>query len=83
MSRFKTGFFVDDFKNTDLLDNQDLDCNVAVDVDKKELVAPVNFWSIKPVVALDTSINIERADYSADLKLLDPNVREKIRQSFY
>ena len=76
LSRFKTGFFVDDFKNTDLLDNQDLDCNVAVDVDKKELVAPVNFWSIKPVVALDPSINIERADYSADLKLLDPNVKK-------
>ena len=26
LSRFKTGFFVDDFKNTDLLDSSDPDC---------------------------------------------------------
>ena len=35
LSRFKTGFFVDDFKNTDLLDSSDPDCKVSVDSDNK------------------------------------------------
>ena len=31
LSRFKTGFFVDDFKDTNLLDLNDPDCKINVD----------------------------------------------------
>ena len=30
LTRFKTGFFVDDFKNTSLMDIDNIDCNVSV-----------------------------------------------------
>ena len=76
LSRFKTGFFVDDFKNTNLIDIGDIDCDVTVDTETNELTAPVNFWSVKPELALDSSININTADFSANLPLLDPNVRK-------
>ena len=58
LSRFKTGFFVDDFKNTNLIDVDDIDCNITVDTEANELIAPVNFWSVKPEIALDPTINI-------------------------
>ena len=76
LSRFKTGFFVDDFKNTNLIDIDDIDCNITVDTEANELIAPVNFWSVKPEIALDPTININTADFSANLPLLDSNVRK-------
>ena len=76
LSRFKTGFFVDDFKNTNLIDIDDIDCNVTVDTEANELIAPVNFWSVKPEIALDPTINVNTADFSANLPLLDSNVRK-------
>ena len=76
LSRFKTGFFVDDFKNTNLIDIGDIDCEITVDTEANELTAPVNFWSVKPELALDSSININTADFSANLPLLDSNVRK-------
>ena len=76
LSRFKTGFFVDDFKNTNLIDTDDDDCNVTVNTEDNELIAPVNFWSIKPELALDPSINSDTADFSTNLPLLDSNVRK-------
>ena len=41
-----------------------------------ELIAPVNFWSLKPELALDPTINSDTADFSANLPLLDSNVRK-------
>ena len=53
LTRFKTGFFVDDFKNTNLMDIEDIDCNVTVDTEAQELwTAPVNFWSVKPRISI-------------------------------
>ena len=63
LSRFKTGFFVDDFKNTNLIDIENVDCNVTVDVEKQELETTTNFWSVKPQLALDPSINVATADF--------------------
>ena len=76
LSRFKTGFFVDDFKNTNLIDTDDDDCNVTIDTEDNELIAPVNFWSVKPELALDPSINSDTADFSTNLPLLDSNVKK-------
>ena len=76
LSRFKTGFFVDDFKNLNLIDISDDDCNVTVDTEEQVLTVPSHFWSLKPELALSPSINSDTADFSTDLPLLDPNVKK-------
>ena len=76
LSRFKSGFFVDDFKNNDLLDLLNPDCKCDVDVENQELNTPLDFYSLKPELALLPSTNTETADFSANLELLDSNVRK-------
>ena len=76
LSRFKTGFFVDDFKGVSLIDIGNDDCDCAVDTDTNTLEVPKYFWSIKPELALDPTINSDTADFSANLDLLDENVRK-------
>jgi len=76
LSRFKSGFFVDDFKNNQLLNLSDPDCNVDVDVEKRELNAPVDFYSLKTNLAVSPSLNEDTVDYRTDLPLLDSNVRK-------
>ena len=73
LSRFKTGFFVDDFKNTSLMDIDNIDCNVSVtrrnrkrkkldgrikEGEENIMTAPAHMWSVKPELALDTSLNL-------------------------
>jgi len=72
--RFKSGFFVDDFR-----DVQRLDANLSevnVDTESAELLTPIDFYSIKPEIALDPSINTETADFSSNLSLLDSDVQK-------
>ena len=76
LSRFKTGFFVDDFKNADLLDTRDPDCKITINSDDRELNVPLDFWSIKPELALDLTTNVDTADFTQDLELLDTNVKK-------
>ena len=76
LSRFKSGFFVDDFKNNDLLDITDPDCRVTIDTQLNELNVPIDLWSITPQIALDLSINSDTADFSQNLPLLDNNCRK-------
>ena len=76
LSRFKSGFFVDDFKNNNLLDILNPDCKCDVDVNNQELNTPLDFYSLKPELSLLPSINTETADFSANLELLDSNVRK-------
>ena len=44
LSRFKTGFFVDDFKNNDFLDITNPDCKCDVNTENKELESPLDFY---------------------------------------
>ena len=74
LSRFKTGFFVDDFKNIDLLDTNDPDCKISINSDDRELNVPLDFWSMKPELALNLTTNVDTADFSQNLELLDTNV---------
>ncbi len=76
LSRFKTGFFVDDFKNSNLLDRSNPDCKCDVDTETQELNVPLDFWSLKPEIALALNYNTDTVDYSQDLDLLDQNVRK-------
>ena len=76
LSRFKTGFFVDDFKNTNLLDRVNPDCKCDVIRSVQQLVTPTDFYSVKPELALNNSLNPSIADFSDNLALLDPGVRK-------
>jgi hypothetical protein len=76
LSRFKSGFFVDDFKNNNLLDILNPDCKCDVDTANQELNTPLDFYSLKPELALLPSINTDTADFSSNLQLLDSNVRK-------
>lgn len=75
-SRFKTGFFVDDFKNNDLIERDNPDVRCDVNIEAGELVPPVDFISIKAELALDPSVSALTADFSKNLPLLDPNVQK-------
>ena len=76
LTRFKSGFFVDDFKNTSLFDITNPDCKADVDSSREELIVPTDFYSLKPELALDPSIDSTTADFSADLTLLDSGIKK-------
>jgi len=76
LSRFKTGFFVDDFKDTNLIDTGNRDNKCDVNIRLRELTTPNDFFAIKPELALNPSINSDTADFSSSLELLDSNVRK-------
>ena len=72
--RFKSGFFVDDFKDTKRMDRTNPDNKISIDSVNAEMVVPLDRFTNKPELGLDTSINVETADFSQNLQLLDPNV---------
>ena len=76
LSRFKSGFFVDDFKNNSLLDILNPDCKADIDSSKEELIVPTDFYSVKPELALDPAIDSTTADFSANLNLLDVGIKK-------
>jgi len=76
LSRFKTGFFADNFKNNDFINKENSDVKCDVNVETGELIPATDFWSLKAELALSPSINTETADFSTNLSLLDPNVRK-------
>ena len=67
LSRFKTGFFVDDFKGVSLIDINNDDCNCSVNSDINTLEVPKYFWSIKPEFPLAPIITSATAEFSANL----------------
>ena len=77
LNRFKSGFVVNDFKNRDFIDfTPDSGSRCDIDTVQKELISAIDFWSMNPELALDPSINVETADLSSNLKLLDPNCKK-------
>jgi hypothetical protein len=76
LSRFKSGFFVDDFKNNDFIEKQNPDVKCDVNVDEKKLIPSVDFWSLKLEPALAESIDTTTVDFSTNVQLLDSNVRK-------
>ena len=74
--RFKSGFFVDDFKDPNRIDVTNQDTKVNIDTENNELVVPQEYYSLKPLLGVSESIDINSADFSQNLALLDPNVRK-------
>jgi hypothetical protein len=77
LNRFKSGFVVNDFKNRDFIDfTPDSGSRCDINTTERELISAIDFWSMNPELALDPAINVETADLSSNLKLLDPNCKK-------
>ncbi len=76
LSRFKSGFFVDDFKDNNLVDILNPDCNVDIDTKKKECNVPLDFTTVAPELALLPTIDTTTADFSTNIELLDSNIQK-------
>ena len=74
--RFKSGFFVDDFKDSNRIDVTNQDAKVNIDTENNELVVPQEYYSLRPLLGVAESIDINSADFSQNLALLDSNVRK-------
>jgi len=76
LSRFKSGFFVDDFKDNSFIEIDDPDAECAIDSVNKELVCPIQNYSINPELVLASGTDYNTADFSADLPLFDSSVKK-------
>lgn len=76
LSRFKTGFVADDFKNRSFIDDNNPDVNCEIDKNTDTLTPKYDGWSIKPVYALASNLNVDSADLSQNTILLDSNVKK-------
>jgi hypothetical protein len=73
-NRFKTGFFVDDFSNANLI-NLSIS-TIEVDQNAKELTPFISRNSIKNIITPRTLIPEEDIDLTDNFKLLDDNVQK-------
>ena len=79
IDRFKTGFVANDFKNRDFIRFTSKTEDVSrcdVDIVNNELISAVDFWSMKAELGLNPGINVDTADMSSNLNLLDPNCQK-------
>jgi len=74
INRFKSGFFVDDFKNENLIDKSL--SRVQVDTKNNELTPIISKNSINLRLTSATTISDESLDLSDDFALLDSNVQK-------
>jgi hypothetical protein len=74
LNRFKTGFFVDDFKNSSLIDADY--SSVQVDPDAQELIPIISKNSLKSQIAPAQNITAENLDLNTNFTLLDQNVQK-------
>lgn len=73
-NRFKSGFFVDDFKNYELINKQLSD--IRVNTSANELTPVLSRNSLKSQIAPAISSVDEELDLSVDFELLDSNVQK-------
>ena len=73
-NRFKSGFFVDDFKSYGLIDRQL--SSIQVNPSAEELIPIIGRNSIKSYLSPAESIIDENLDTSDNYELLDPNVQK-------
>jgi len=73
-NRFKTGFFVDDFKNYDLMNN--LLSTVEIDPVNDEMIPPIGRNSINLLPVSSQVFTNEQLDLSSNFALYDNNVQK-------
>jgi len=69
LSRFKSGFFADDFKNGDLFDQEYTTC--VVDAGIKQLSVPTSRITLSPQIAPAVANLAKTFDYTTNYELLD------------
>ena len=77
LSRFKSGFFADDFKNQDFIDYGMEDTRITIDEGLQHLIVEQDTVTIPVQVATASTAADSLIDYSADVDLLDSNVVKK------
>ncbi|GIS08932.1 MAG: hypothetical protein CM15mP113_0620 [Pseudomonadota bacterium] len=78
LNRFKTGFVVNNFKNRSFIDfSNDGGSRCDVNVETRELISAVDFWSMRAELALNPNIDLASADLNSNLQLLDTNCKKK------
>ena len=73
LDRFKSGFFVDDFRDTQRQDPLSKGFTIT---GRGEFTTAVDLYTVAPEPALEPSINVDTADFNANLELLDSNVQK-------
>jgi hypothetical protein len=73
-NRFKTGFFVDDFKDTQRINS--LFSSIEVDQESQEMRPIISRNSLKNYLAPAQNITDENVDLSTNYELLDSNVKK-------
>ena len=76
ISKFKSGFFVDNFKGNSFIDIKNPDATSTVDLEKEELRPDISIFSLKSKLLLNSSLNSQTEDFSTNLQLLDSNVKK-------
>ena len=74
--RFKTGFFVDDFKDVSRIDVNNPDNKVDVDGNAQEMLVPLDKYAFQPELGVAESEDVTTCDFSQNLPLLDENVQK-------
>ena len=74
--RFKSGFFVDDFKDASRMDVDNPDHKVDVDPSVQEMLVPLDKYAFHPELGIAESYDVLTADFSQNLDLLDSNVQK-------
>jgi hypothetical protein len=76
LSKFKCGFFADSFVDTSSIDFKNQDTRASIDGSNGELTTDLSIHTLKSQILPSNSINLESADYSTDIDLLDPNIKK-------
>ena len=76
LNRFKSGFFVDDFADNRRMELSNFDAKADIDARRRELLTPIDGYSLELEPAYSTSVNTFNDDLSQDLTLLDTNVQK-------
>jgi len=74
--RFKTGFFVDDFKDSSRMDADNPDHKIDIDPSRQEMLVPIDRATFKPELGVAESFDVGTCDFSQNLDLLDLNVQK-------
>jgi len=76
LSKYKCGFFADSFINSNLVDYKNPDAKVSINSEDGEMSADVSITSLKTQILPSQGTNLESADYSQNLDLVDANVKK-------
>ncbi len=76
IDRYKSGFFVDGFKDRSSIDVENSDTKITLNTQLQELKSDVSLYSLKSQIAPSLTVNNNSADFSTDIELLDPSIKK-------